>query len=69
MIFKSTYYTLLTLSESYYQTIFTYLELISNSIHTFTELLPNSSEHFFESFNGHLNRQKILKEKIPKYKS
>ena len=43
----------------------TYLELISNSIHTFTELLPNTSKHFFESFSGHLNRKKILKEKIP----
>ena len=54
-----------TLSDSYYQTILTYLELISNSIHTFTELLPNSSKHFFESFNGQLNRKKILKEKTP----
>ena len=52
-----------TLSDSYYQTILTYLELISNSIHTFTELIPNSSKHFFGSFNGHLNRQKILEEK------
>ena len=43
-----------------------YLGLISNSIHNFTELLPNGSKNFFESFNGHLNRQKILKEKIPK---
>ena len=64
--FQSSYHTILTLSESYYQTILTYLELISNSIHTFTELLPNSSKHFFESFNRHSNRQKILKEKIPK---
>ena len=38
---------------------------ISNSIHTLTELLPNNSEHFFESFNEHLNRQNILKLKIP----
>ena len=43
----------------------TYLELISNSIHTFTELLPNSSKHFFKSFSRHVNRKKILKEKIP----
>ena len=57
--FQSSYHTILTLSESYYKTIFIYLELISNSIHTFTELLPNSSKHFFESFNGHLSRQKI----------
>ena len=48
----------MTLSESYCQTILTYSELISNSIHTFTELLPNNSKHFFESLNGHLNRQK-----------
>ena len=52
-----------TLSDSYYQTILTYLGLISNNIHTFTELIPNSSKHFFGSFNGHLNRKKILKEK------
>ena len=58
------FFWILTLSDSYYQTILTYLELISNSIHTFTELIPNSSKHFFGSFNGHLNRQKILKEKI-----
>ena len=51
------------ISDSYCQKILTYLELISNSIHTFTELIPNSSKHFFGSFNGHLNRQKILKEK------
>ena len=57
---------MLTLSESYYQTILTYFELISNNIQTFTEFLPNSSKHFFESFSGHLNREKILKEKIPK---
>ena len=39
---------------------------ISNSIHTaLTELLPNYSEHFFESFNEHLNRQNTLKLKIP----
>ena len=62
--FQSSYHTILTLSESYYQTILTYLELVSNSIHTFTELLPNNSKHFFESLNGHLNRQKILKRKI-----
>ena len=36
---------------------------LSNSIHTLTELIPNSSKHFFGSFNRHLNRQKILKEK------
>ena len=41
---------------------------ISNSIHTFTELLTNNNKHFFEGFNGHLNRQKILKEKIPEKK-
>ena len=64
-VFQSSYHTILTLSECYYQTILTFLELISNGIHTFTELLPNNSKHFFESFNGHLNRQKILKEKIP----
>ena len=64
--FQSSYHTILTLSESYYQTILTYLELISNSIHICTELLPNSSKHFFESFNGHSNTQKILKETIPK---
>ena len=38
---------------------------ISNSIHNLTELLPNNSEHFFENFKGHLNRQNILKLKIP----
>ena len=54
--------------KSYYQTILTYLELISSSIHTFAELLPNSNKHFFEGFNGHMNRKKILKEKIPNYK-
>ena len=59
---------MLTLSESYNQTILTYLELISNSIHIFTELLPNSSKPFFESFNGRLNRQKLLEEKIAKWK-
>ena len=42
-----------------------YLELISNGIHTFTELVPNSGKQFFGSFNGHLNRQKILNRKIP----
>ena len=47
-----------------YQIILTYSEFISNSIHTFTELLPNSSKYFFESFNGHLKRQIILKEEI-----
>ena len=52
--------------QCYCQTILTYSELILNSIQTFTELLPNSSKHFFESFSGNLNRQKILKEKIPK---
>ena len=56
----------MTLTGSYYQTILTYLELISNSIYTFTELLPNNSKPYFEGFNGHLSRQKILKEKIPK---
>ena len=60
-------HTKLTLLEGYYQTILTYwAELISNNIHTFTELGTNSSKPFFESFNGQLNRQKILKEKIPK---
>ena len=54
---------MLALSESYYQTELTYSELILSSIHTFTELLPNNSKHFFDSLNGHLNRQKILKEK------
>ena len=38
---------------------------ISNSFHTLTDLLPNNSEHFFGSFNEHLNRQNILKLKIP----
>ena len=38
---------------------------ISNSIHTLKELLPNNSEHFFESFNEHLNRQNKLRLKIP----
>ena len=52
--------------REYYQTILTYLELISNSTHTLTKLIPNNSKHFFESFNGHLNRQKILKEKNSK---
>ena len=51
------------LSDSYYQTILTCLTPVSNSIHTFIELIPNSSKHLFESFNGHLNKQKILKEK------
>ena len=51
----------MTLSESFYQIILNYSELISSSIHTFTELLPNNGEHFFESLNGHLNRQKSLK--------
>ena len=46
--------------------ILTYSELISNSIHNFTELLPSNNKHFFESSNGHLNRQKILKHKTPK---
>ena len=46
------------LSESYCQTILTYSEFKLNNIHTFTELLPNNSKHFFESLNGHLNRQK-----------
>ena len=46
-------------SESYYQTVLTYSE-----VNTFTELLPNSSKHFVESFSVHLNRQKILKDKI-----
>ena len=58
----------MTFSESYYQTISTYWELISNSIHTFTDLLPNNSKHFFESLNGHMNRQKILQWKILNYK-
>ena len=51
----------MTISGSFYKIILTYSELISNSIHTFTELLRNNGEHFFESFNGHLNRQKSLK--------
>ena len=54
----------MTLLESYCQTILTDSEFISNSIHTLTELLPNNSKHFFESLNGHLKRQKILKRKI-----
>ena len=54
------------ISESYCQTILTYSELLSSSIHTFKELLPISNKYFFESFNGHLKRQIILKEKIPK---
>ena len=57
------------LSESYYQTILTYSELISNSILTFTELLPNNSKNFFERLNGHLNRQKFLKQKTLNLKS
>ena len=57
---------ILTFSESYYQTILTYSEDILKSVYTFTELLPNNSKHFFESLNGHSNRQKILKQKIPK---
>ena len=60
------YHTLLEFSESYYQTILTYSELISNSIRTFTELLSNNSKQFFESLNRHLNKEKILKQKIPK---
>ena len=64
--FQSSYHTILTLSESYYRTILTCSELISNTIHTLTELFPNNSKHFFESLNWHLNRQKILKQKIPK---
>ena len=58
------YHTIITLSESYYQTILTYWELISNNIHNFTDLLPNNSKHSFESWNGHLNRQKIFQWKI-----
>ena len=50
----------------HFQRIFTYLELLSNSIHTFTELIPSRSKNFFESFNGHLNRQKVLEEKSVK---
>ena len=61
------YHTLLEFSESYYQTILTYSELISNSIRTFTELLSNNSKQFFESLNRHLNKEKILKQKIPKW--
>ena len=38
----------------------------ANSIHTFTESIPKSGKHFFVIFNGHLNRKKILKEKIQK---
>ena len=64
-LFQTSYYTILTLSESYYQIILTYLELISNGNHTFTELLPNSRKHFFESFNGHINRKKFSKRKFP----
>ena len=64
--FQSWGNTTLTLSKSYYQTILTYSELISNGIHNITELLPNNGKYFFESFHGHLNRQKILKEKIRK---
>ena len=52
-----------TLSDSCYQTILASLELTSKSIHTFTELIPNISKHLFFIFYGHLNRQKILKEK------
>ena len=37
---------------------------MSNSIHTLSEFLPNSSKNSFESFNWHLNRPKILKQKI-----
>ena len=46
----------------------TYSELLSNSIHTFTAFSPNNNKHFFDSLDGHLNRQKILKRKIPKWK-
>ena len=63
---QSSYHTILIFSENNYQTILTYSELISNSIHTFIEFLANNSKHFFESFNEHLDRQKILKQKIPK---
>ena len=68
-VFQSLYQTILTSSYSSFhinQTILTYSELISNIIHTFTELLQSNSKHFFESFNGHLNRPKIVKKKIPK---
>ena len=54
--------------QSSYQTILTDLKLTSNSTHTFTELLPDNSKKFFESLTGHLNRPKILKRKIPKYR-
>ena len=64
--FQSSYHTILKLPESYYQAMLFCLELISKSIHIFTELLPNNNKHFFESFNRQSNRQKILKEKIPK---
>ena len=64
----SSYHTILILSESYYQTILTCSELKSNSIYTFVQLLSNDSKHFFENLNGHLNRKKILKQKIPKQK-
>ena len=58
---------ILKFSERYYQTILIYSELISNNIHT-SELLPNNSKCFFENLNGHLNRQKTLKQKILKQK-
>ena len=62
--FQGTCHTIMILSGSYYQTILTYLELISNSIHTSTELLPNIVNTFYETLNGHLNRQKFLKRRI-----
>ena len=43
--------------QSSYQTVF-----------ILSELLPSNSKHFFESFNGHLNRQKFLIQKIPQIK-
>ena len=37
-----------------------------SDIFTFTGLSPKSSKPFFENFNGHSGRKKILREKIPK---
>ena len=64
--FISKTFTSLTFSESYYYTILLiYSELEYQTVFTLSELLPNNNEHVFESFNEHLNRQNILKLKIP----
>ena len=54
-----------TLRKLLSQNIDLFRARISNSVHTLTELLSNNSKHFFESFNEQLNRQIILKLKIP----